>query len=80
MRLGKKWAIQSTIFAVFATAALLLVVNFQLRRYGIEEAEETAKLILQEKQATINYIVKDLRPGLLKLIKEKTGHYLSNRK
>lgn len=70
MRLGKKWAIQSGIFALLATVTLLLVVNFQLRQYAIQEAEEKAKLILQEKQATIKYVIKDLRPGLFKLIKE----------
>lgn len=71
MRLGKKWAIQSGIFALFTTVTLLLVVNFQLRHHAMVHAEEKAKLILQEKQAIINYVIKDLRPGLFKLIKEK---------
>ena len=71
MRLGKKWTIQSALFALFATVTLLLIVNFQLRHHAIAAAEEKAKLILQEKQAIIHYVIKDLRPGLFKLIKEK---------
>ncbi len=70
MKLGKKWAIQSTAFALVATVTLLLVVNIQLRHHAIGAAENKARLILQEKQAVINYVIKDLRPGLFKLIKE----------
>lgn len=70
MRLGKKWAIQSTVFALFATIVLLLVVNIQLRHYAIGAAENKARLILQEKQAVIDYVSKDLHPSILALIKE----------
>ena len=70
MRLGKKWALQSIIFAVLAITVLLVVINYQLRLYAVEAAEEKAKLILQEKQATISYVAKDLRPGLLSSLKK----------
>ncbi len=71
MGIGKKWGLQSSLFAVIATLLLLLVLNLQLRQHGIDQAEEKAKLILQEKQAAITYIVKDLRPPLFELIKQQ---------
>ncbi len=70
MKLGKRWAIQSAVFTILATTTLVLVVNFQLHRYAVQAAEEKARMILQEKQAVITYVIKDLRPGLFKLIKE----------
>ncbi|MDA3834211.1 MAG: DUF3365 domain-containing protein [Spirochaetales bacterium] len=70
MGIGKQWTIQSSVFALIATILLLLMLNIQLRHYARQGAEEKAKLILQEKQATITYVAKNLWPPLFNLIKQ----------
>mgnify|MGYP001253504202 CR=1 FL=1 len=71
MKIGARLAIQVSIFVFIATGIILLLVNFQLKRFAVEIAEDKARFFLEEKQATIDYVVEHLRPPLFKLIKEK---------
>ncbi len=71
MRIGSRLATYVAIFIFIATSALLLIVNFQLKKFAVTLAEDDARLFLEEKQATIDYVVEHLRPPLLELIKAK---------
>lgn len=70
MKLRSRLALQSSAYVLLATLALLLLINYQLKNYAIEIAEEKAQLILEEKQATITFVEDNLRPPLFYLIKE----------
>jgi len=71
MRIGSRMALQVSMFVFIATGTLLLLVNFQLKEFAVTIAKDKARFFLEEKQATIDYVVEHLRPPLFKLIKEK---------
>ncbi|WP_162096658.1 c-type heme family protein [Desulfotalea psychrophila] len=64
MKLGRRWALQSTICAVLVIVILLVVVDYELRQYSIEVAEEKARIIVQHKQDIINYVTHGIQPSI----------------
>lgn len=73
MNISSRLAVHSAVYVLLGTISLLFLVNYQLKSYAVTIAEEKAALLLAEKQATISYVVHDLRPPLFELIeKHKT--------
>lgn len=71
LSIGSRISIQMSVFIFFSTLVLLLLVNLQLRNYAVKMAEDKARLILAERQATIHYVVNNLRPPLFDLLKQQ---------
>ena len=62
MKLGSRLSLQISIVVFAATVGLLAVINTQLKSHAVVQAKEKAELMLAERQATIHYVVHDLRP------------------
>lgn len=70
MKLSYKLAIKSTLLLMVAIMIILIFVGMKLRSHGIEEVELRARLLLQSKQAMIDFVTKELRPNLYRYLSE----------
>ena len=69
IRLSTKLVCISTVILLFAGIMITTIVNVQMRKQALINAENKARIILKDRQSIILYYTKQLRPPLFKLIK-----------
>jgi hypothetical protein len=69
MGLSEKLLLLSTSFLILASIVIIAIVNIQLKKQALIDAENKVRIILKERMAIIQYYTRQLRPPLFKLIK-----------
>lgn len=64
MKISTKLAGQNIFISLITMLTVFLIINQQIKEHAIRDAEEQAHLILDQKQALVEYVSKELAPQL----------------